>query len=218
MELRPMKLCGFVYVLITGLLCAAQKVDTFSDCQKRANSQHDLQACADHEFRGVDADMRQNYQQLLTKTLGDAVAEKKIKAAQQSWLSFRDAQLEAMYPHTDKLGEYGSSYPTCALLLKIELTRQRTIMLSRMLSPVEGEVCDAGLHYRPANLSENSPVPRVATPASGVAGGTPLLVTLEGRLTKRSTESGTEKDTIVVEHFDRTWSKQRCPSRSAGNK
>ena len=363
-----MKLCGFVYVLMTCLLCAAQKVDTFSDCQKRANSQHDLQACADHEFRRVDADMTQNYQQLLAKAQGDAVAERKIRAAQQSWLSFRDAQLEAMYPHADKPGEYGSSYPTCALLLKTELTRQRAIMLSRMLSPVEGEVCDAGLRYRAANLNENSPVPMVATPAtyagdfpcadcegtrftvtlrsdgifisrrtylgaaegkdesiydlgrwsleargtrlvlrggkeapeqfavndentlhqldneggeivsqqdkdlkrsaeidpigdtfgmqgefvfladagvftecvtgasfplaqekdnsalerayasSGADGGTPLLVTLEGRLTKRITESGAEKDTIVVEHFDRVWPKRRCPSRSPGAK
>jgi uncharacterized protein YecT (DUF1311 family) len=161
-----MKLCGFVFVLMTCLLCATQKVNTFSDCQKRANSQHDLQACADHEFRRVDADMTQNYQQLLAKAQGDAVAKRKIRAAQQSWLSFRDAQLEAMYPHADKPGEYGSSYPTCALLLKTELTRQRAILLSRMLSPIEGEVCDAGLRYPAANLNENSPAPMVATPAT----------------------------------------------------
>ncbi len=52
--------------------------------------------------------------------------------------------------------------------------------------------------------------------SSGVAGGTPLLVTLEGRLAKRVTESGAEKETIVVERFDRVWRKQRCPSRSTG--
>jgi hypothetical protein len=91
--------------------------------------------------------MKSSYQQLLSKAKGDAIAEKKIMAAQQLWLAFRDAQLEATYPHEDKQREYGSVYPMCVLRLKTELTRERTKMLSKMLNPTEGEVCDAGLRY-----------------------------------------------------------------------
>jgi hypothetical protein len=52
-----------------------------------------------------------------------------------------------MYPHADKLHEYGMAYPMCVLLQKIELTRQRTKMLDKMLNPIEGDACDAGLRY-----------------------------------------------------------------------
>ena len=146
-ELRSMRLGRFIYALMFCSVCFGQEQNTFSDCQKKASSQRDLQVCADHEFRRVEAAMTQTYHQLLTKAKCDPVAEKKIEAAQQSWLAFRDTQLEATYPHEDKEAEYGSAYPMCALLLKTELTRQRTRMLNKMLNPIEGDVCDAGLHY-----------------------------------------------------------------------
>jgi uncharacterized protein YecT (DUF1311 family) len=144
--LLPMRLDRCVYALLYCSLSFGQKSDTFSDCQKRASSQRDLQMCADQEFGRVDAAMTRSYQQLLAKAKKDAVAEGKIRAAQQSWLAFRDAQLEAVYPHEDR-GEYGTTYPMCVLLRKTELTRQRAEMLRKMLNPVEGEVCDAGLRY-----------------------------------------------------------------------
>jgi uncharacterized protein YecT (DUF1311 family) len=147
MELRSMMLGRFAYALVTFSLCFGQQLDTFSDCRKKARSQPDMQVCADNEFRQEEAAMERTYQQLLVKAKSDPVAEKKIGAAQQSWLAFRHAQLEAMYPHEDKQGEYGTAYPMCALFLETELTRQRTQMLIKMLNPVEGDVCDAGLRY-----------------------------------------------------------------------
>src|SRR5216684_1504139 len=163
MELRSMRLARFAYALVACSLCFGQQLDTFSDCQKKASSQPDLQVCADNESRQEEAAMERTYQQLLEKAKSDPVAEKKIRTAQQSWLAFRDAQLEAMYPHEDKQGEYGTAYPMCALFLKTELTRQRTEMLSKMLNPVEGDVCDAGLRYssRAAQASENTVVAKL---------------------------------------------------------
>src|SRR5215468_5025005 len=100
MEVRSKKLRRFEYALVfclCGPLCFAQKLDTFSDCQKKASSQRDLQACADHEFARVEAAMTRKYQQLLSRTKCDTIAENKIRAAQESWLAFRDAQVEAIY-------------------------------------------------------------------------------------------------------------------------
>lgn len=142
-----MKLLIALCALVSCSLCSAQKVDTLDDCRKKANSQADLTTCADRELERADAAMRGDYERLLSKAKDDPVAETKIKAAQQAWLAFRDAQLEAVYPHEDKLAEYGSAYPMCLLLLKTELTKDRARMLAKMLHPVEGEVCDAGLRY-----------------------------------------------------------------------
>lgn len=158
-----MKLGRFACVLVVSCsLCFAQKLDRFSDCQKKAQSQRDLQVCADHQFTQGEAAMQRTYQRLLAKAKSDPVAENKIRAAQRSWLAFRDAQLEAMYPHEDKQGEYGSTYPMCALLQKTELTRQRTQMLSKMLTPVEGDTCDSGLRY--SSGAEQSTWPKQRCP------------------------------------------------------
>lgn len=146
-EGATMRLLIALCALLSCSLCSAQKVDTLDDCRKKANSQADLTTCADRELQRADAAMRGDYERLLSKAKDDPVAETKIKAAQQAWLAFRDAQLEAMYPHEDKLAEYGSAYPMCLLLLKTELTKDRARMLAKMLHPVEGEVCVAGLRY-----------------------------------------------------------------------
>ena len=58
-----------------------------------------------------------------------------------------------------------------------------------------------------AQEKDNAALER-AYASSRVAGGMPLLVTLEGRFAKRVTESGVEKEAIVVERFDRAWPKQ----------
>jgi uncharacterized protein YecT (DUF1311 family) len=149
-----MKIFGLICLIMLSSLGFSQKMDEFSDCNKKAQSQQDLQICAAQEARRVDAQLNRTYQRLMAKAKNDPVAVEKIEAAQHAWMVFRDAQLEAMYPHKDKQAEYGTAYPMCVLLLKNDLTRQRTRMLSKMLNPVEGEVCDAGLRYQSAPESQ----------------------------------------------------------------
>lgn len=143
-----MKIFGFICFLVVCSFGFAQKPDAFGACNKNAKSQQDLQSCADQEAKRVDADLDRIYHQLLGNAKSDPVAVEKIEAAQRAWTVFRDAHIKAMYPHEDRPGEYGTSYPMCVLLLKTELTRERAKMLSKMLNPVEGEVCDAGLRYQ----------------------------------------------------------------------
>lgn len=145
-----MKMLGLICIIMLCSLGFSQKTDEFSDCKKRAQSQQDLQICADQEANRVDAQLNRTYQRLMAKAKNDPVAVKKIEAAERAWMVFRDAQLEATYPHEDKQAEYGTAYPMCVLLLKNDLARQRTRMLSKMLNSVEGEVCDAGLRYQTA--------------------------------------------------------------------
>jgi uncharacterized protein YecT (DUF1311 family) len=151
---HSMKMLGMICLIMLCSLAFFQKTDEFSDCKKKAQSQPDLQICAAQEAKRVDAQLNSTYQRLIAKAMNDPVAVEKIEASQRAWVVFRDAQLEAMYPHEDNQAEYGTAYPMCVLLLKNDLARQRTRMLSKMLNPVEGEVCDAGLRYQSAPESK----------------------------------------------------------------
>lgn len=65
-------------------------------------------------------------------------AVEKIRAAEKTWLVYRDAYVDAMYPAEDKQGEYGSMYPMKASLLRARLTREQVAGLERMLRRYDG--------------------------------------------------------------------------------
>jgi uncharacterized protein YecT (DUF1311 family) len=96
-------------------------------------------------LKSADDELNAAYHQLLRKAAGDAVALRKIEAAQRAWIIFRDAQIAAFYPAEDKQREYGSVSPMCADLLLADLTRERTKMLKEMLDSGEGDVCASGI-------------------------------------------------------------------------
>ena len=49
-----------------------------------------------------------------------------LKAAQQRWIQFRDAEMEARYPAPNSLVAYGSFFPVCYSNGLAELTKART--------------------------------------------------------------------------------------------
>jgi len=137
----------FVILFIFVCLVAAQqnpKPDVFVECDKTAKTQADLNECARRDDASADEELKRTYQELLKRVVSDPIATKKIEAAQQAWITFREAQSAAVYPAEDKR-EYGSVFPMCANLLRADLIRQRTKMLKEMMKKaVEGDVCAAG--------------------------------------------------------------------------
>ncbi len=119
----------------------------FVDCDRAAQTQGDLTECGSSDYKAANDELNKTYQQLLSKASWDPVAVRKIRASQQAWIAFRDAQIAALYPAEDKQREYGTVYSMCANLALADLTRQRTKMLKEMLSPVGGDVCSGGLWY-----------------------------------------------------------------------
>lgn len=61
---------------------------------------------------------------------------------QRAWLSFRDAQIDLLYPHRQEANYYGTVLPMC---INIELTRITLVQiknLNRWLHPSEeGDAC-----------------------------------------------------------------------------
>lgn len=98
-----------------------------------ADTQAELNACAQEEAVRIDEEMQAVYRALLSKAAGKT-ARAKIRRAQQAWLAFRDAYLDARFPASDKQREYGSIYPSELNLLKVKLTEQHVASLQDLLS------------------------------------------------------------------------------------
>jgi uncharacterized protein YecT (DUF1311 family) len=112
------------------------------ECLDKAASQAQIDACMSAGFTEADAELNRVYNDVRRKYADDEAFLGKFKLAQRAWIAYRDAELEARYPATDKADEYGSSYQGCAADVKTELTRARTIQLKRWLNGVaEGDVC-----------------------------------------------------------------------------
>ncbi len=123
----------FVVVILAAFACGAQDSALYRACNKQANTQHDMNACANEEAKRVDDELNKVYKLLLSKVSGDKLATAKIRAAQKAWLAYRDAYLEAMYPAKDKPVEYGSILPMESDLLTAKLTRQQILALQDIL-------------------------------------------------------------------------------------
>lgn len=96
-------------------------------------------ACA--TYKKADEKLNAIYRQVIEQHKGDAVFISKFTTAQRAWLAFRDAELDAIYPASDKQVEYGSVYPMCHCMQQTALVDQRIKQLSAWLTSAEGDVC-----------------------------------------------------------------------------
>ncbi|MBI3476990.1 MAG: DUF1311 domain-containing protein [Acidobacteria bacterium] len=138
------RILAVTLLLVPFLISQQAQKATSSDCDKTAQTESDLTVCASHAYKGADDELNRIYQSLLKNAANDPVALDKIRAAQNAWVVFRDAQLAALYPAEDKQREYGTVFPMCANLALADLTRQRIDTLKHMLNRVEGDVCAGG--------------------------------------------------------------------------
>ena len=101
-------------------------------CFATATTQLQMNRCARDEAARADAELDRILRALLMEAAKDAVTAEKIKAAQATWLAYRDAMIEAAYPARDKK-EYGSIYPMELSLLRAKLTMRHADSLRQML-------------------------------------------------------------------------------------
>lgn len=121
------------FVLLLAGACGAQESAAYTKCTEGAKAQPELNACAAAEAERTDAELNRVYRQLLAAVADDKAATAKIKLAEQAWIAYRDAYLEAMYPAEDKQAEYGSIYLMDVNLLAAKLTRQQIMAVEALL-------------------------------------------------------------------------------------
>jgi len=118
------------------LVCSLVSISSFGQSQAQMNQQ------ADAAYRKADQELNRTYQQILKEYRTKTVFLQSLKAAQQRWLQFRDAEMKARYPAANTQFEYGSFFPVCYSNGLEELTKARTKQLRVWLTGLpEGEMC-----------------------------------------------------------------------------
>jgi uncharacterized protein YecT (DUF1311 family) len=117
-------------ILLIPLICVAQQKKKPKSCWDTAMSQSEMNQCAGSELKAAQTKLA-----AVLKKLGvspDAPAQK-------AWESYRDAQLETIYPK-EQIGEFGSVTPMCFAILETHLTNGRIRDLNALIT-FEGDVC-----------------------------------------------------------------------------
>ena len=130
-----MRLLNIVFLLASSS-CFAQNSAQYAACDEKANTQSELNRCANDEAARVDAELNTVYRALL-RTVKRPAYVAKIKAAQRAWVVYRDAYIAATYPAEDKQAEYGTIYPMEVNNLRALLTRRQIVALQEMIQQHE---------------------------------------------------------------------------------
>ncbi|MFL6212093.1 MAG: lysozyme inhibitor LprI family protein [Pyrinomonadaceae bacterium] len=94
---------------------------------EQAGTQYEATECAGREYKQADAELNKVYQQVLKQEDKDGQA--RLRAAQLSWLKFRDTECE--YEAGDYIG--GTMRPMVAAFCLAAVTNERTKQLKEIL-------------------------------------------------------------------------------------
>jgi uncharacterized protein YecT (DUF1311 family) len=104
-----------------------------------------MNACATIGAQEAEAEVDRALQELLSKASDDKLLVAKTQAAQKQWLAYRDAELEARFPHAkDPFPRYGSGFPMLWRLEHARMSRARARELRERLSDEYGADADGG--------------------------------------------------------------------------
>ena len=136
-------------VLLLTLNCPGQTEEKKNWRTDPYATQLDMNEGARGDFDKADAKLNKLYQLARARHKGESLFLQKFQKAQQAWLAFRDAHMEARYPAADKRAEYGSVYSMCHWTEMAELTEARNKQLEKWAyGVVEGDVCGGSYGHK----------------------------------------------------------------------
>jgi len=115
-----------------------------ADYSPTPGTQGALNKGACDQYKQDDRKLNEIYQAILNDKAYVSQTEflASFKKAEVQWIKYRDAELEALFPGTNKQSEWGSIYPMCACSEMDGLTRQRIEELQHWyIGKEEGDVC-----------------------------------------------------------------------------
>jgi uncharacterized protein YecT (DUF1311 family) len=122
------------------LACSLASFSSFGQSQGQLNQE------ADATYRKADQELNRVYQQIFKEYRPITVFLQSLKTAQQRWIQFRDAEMQARFPATNSLVEYGSFFPVCYSNGMEELTKARIKQLRLWLTGIpEGDMCNGSV-------------------------------------------------------------------------
>ena len=125
----------FIFPLFLSLLTNL----SFSQTQLEMNTQ------AGANYEKADKELNSSYTKILKEYKSDTAFIKNLKASQNIWIKFRDAEMKMKYPDREP-GYYGSIQPVCWYNYLEELTKKRTKELKTWLTGIEeGDSCSGSV-------------------------------------------------------------------------
>jgi uncharacterized protein YecT (DUF1311 family) len=126
---------------VTGLACS-QAAPKSKPCGDYV-SQAEMNGCFAKEAEEADARLSVTYRRLLSKIKDNKTAVAKAVAAQRAWVTFRDAQLAALWPvESDaEIQSLGTVHPMCYAMERKAMTEERIKQLRQQMKSEEGDVC-----------------------------------------------------------------------------
>jgi uncharacterized protein YecT (DUF1311 family) len=105
-----------------------------SQC-KPAGTQLEMTACAADDLKTADEDLNRVYRALLEKQKDNKPFTEKLRIAQDAWIAFRNAELDAIYACKDADARvcWGSMLAMCQADRQAKMTRERTKRLKELL-------------------------------------------------------------------------------------
>lgn len=135
----------FFILVLLGLPC----LSAADSCMDKAETQLELNQCAGSDFQKADDELNALYKQILSEYADDPEFIQKFKDAQRAWIKFRDAEIEALFPHSKEDHYYGSVYPMCNRNRMTMLTNERIAQLKEWSEKTEeGDVCSGSIKIK----------------------------------------------------------------------
>jgi uncharacterized protein YecT (DUF1311 family) len=117
----------------------------FCICQ----TQLEMNQKADNEYKKADKELNSIYNKILKDYKVDTKFITKLKVAQNAWIKFRDAEMNALFPEDNKSVEYGSVFSMCWNNALTDLTKQRIKKLKVWLNGIEeGDACSGSIKIK----------------------------------------------------------------------
>ena len=125
-------------LLILVLLFSTNLYSQDIQCKEDGN-QMEMNRCAYEDFEKADNELNKVYGKLRTKKKGNKLYLKNLKASQNLWIKFRDAELEMLFSCKDENIRmcFGSMYPLLFNGEKARITEERTVSLKNYLKEEE---------------------------------------------------------------------------------
>ncbi|HEX4825139.1 MAG TPA: lysozyme inhibitor LprI family protein [Candidatus Polarisedimenticolaceae bacterium] len=105
-----------------------------------AETQQTVNAMAVQKLAGAEKEMSELLGRLRKQGSANPNAIAALDKSQTMWAQYRDAQVHALWPSSDR-NEYGSVYPVCVAAAKMGMTQSRIAELNAMLESTPGNVC-----------------------------------------------------------------------------
>ncbi len=123
-------------VIILCLIISSWASSARADDCANPTTQTDMNACASAGLKNTDADLNNDYRDIIARLKGNDETKQLLIASQRLWLQFRDAECA----FSANAAKGGTIYPTIVADCRKAMTQERVKELSAYLNCQEGDM------------------------------------------------------------------------------